>query len=1137
MDLITMLHGLMSTDNISRNTNEQSFHAILQSNPTQMIQELLHVFTNASIDLMLRSFAGILLRRSIELYAQSLSNEGGEDAFTTSYRQQLMNMWTFETNPILLRRLSHIIAQSASITSWEQLLPDIINYAAAMQGVSLVLILNLIEIISEYCPEAVTDNLQNLGSFLATFLQSDIPALQVACAKATVACIISIEDEGLRSSFKPALLPIINILGETLNRNDELDATNMMEHLVTIAEMQPIFFKGSLDAVVSAMLSVASSNTLEFSTRCMALELMVTITETAPALARRCNSLMQGLIPLSMSLMLEYEESEQDWMSGKYTDEMPDDSYSIGDGAIQRITAGIGGGSIATAILSNVQNFAQDRLDWTRRRAAVAGLARFADGSPKQFKKYFEESLKFITNSLQDPIARVRFEGIQTIGRFAAIYPEETKQLVDNFLPQLAVFMQDQSQCDRIRGHAASALINLLTPEHCEAEMLESYLQPLLNSLVICLETASFEIKSPCLTLLGCIAQVTNEGFVDYYSSFMPGIKTILITATSPEMTEVRGKAMECVGLIGEAVGVEIFSNDALEIMQLFMNAMHQDIEKDCTFEYILPACARISKALGADFSPFLQMVMEPLLRGATQEIKFSMVDADIDDLEGEVIRDDEEGTESAVVSLGGGVKKRVTLNTHAVQEKNQAARILFEFASSLKGYLQSYIIPSLEAIIPMLTDKHSSDIRSSASLALDKIFEAYIHSIKIGITSQSVEEINKILSVCLSKIIECLTGEINQTSRICAAEALRNILITCYNAGDEDVDGSRRNFVIKPDTNQSEQLVTKLLSFCNDSLIRRNQVLSSTQNNEGYDAEDQEGIVEVDEEDELMTHLADSLGQLLKLNGESFMGLFDQLIVPAFSPYLQSSQPQSLQAIAVCLIDDAIEFGGNSSQKYIPTLIPVLLNNFNSDHLILKQSSVYGVAKACSVAPTIIASMLDQVLPAFINVLNDPQASDEDNEGTTENATFAIGIICSNPIFRAVIQSSNNNINLNELAGEWMKKLPLRADEQEAKAAHLALCDMVEKNDLFITDNNLSDILRIFAEILSTASANESTSGQSIDDEKMNLAHPVTLQRMQSILKQLAANSSANPMKKDQLQNAFNCLSSDNQTLIQGIF
>ena len=54
----------------------------------------------------------------------------------------------------------------------------------------------------------------------------------------------------------------------------------------------------------------------------------------------------------------------------------------------------------------------------------------------------------------------------------------------------------------------------------------------------------------------------------------MPGIISLLKEATSADLTLLRGKAMECAGLIGEAVGVQVFAADALEIMQLFMNAL-----------------------------------------------------------------------------------------------------------------------------------------------------------------------------------------------------------------------------------------------------------------------------------------------------------------------------------------------------------------------------------------------------------------------------------------------------------------------------------------------------------------------------------------------------------------------------------
>ena len=91
-----------------------------------------------------------------------------------------------------------------------------------------------------------------------------------------------------------------------------------------------MFFKGgAIDQVVAAMISVAGSTELDFPTRSIALELMVTLTESAPALARRCNGLVQGLVPLAFALMLEevdeddeggsHQSKEAAWARKSYT--------------------------------------------------------------------------------------------------------------------------------------------------------------------------------------------------------------------------------------------------------------------------------------------------------------------------------------------------------------------------------------------------------------------------------------------------------------------------------------------------------------------------------------------------------------------------------------------------------------------------------------------------------------------------------------------------------------------------------------------------------------------------------------------------------------------------------------------------
>lgn len=109
--------------------------------------------------------------------------------------------------------------------------------------------------------------------------------------------------------------------------------------------------------------------------------------------------------------------------------------------------------------------------------------------------------------------------------------------------------------------------------------------------------------------------------------------------------------------------------------MEILLRAINDG--DDATYDHILPACARIAKTLQDKFQPFLSYVMEPVLLGANSTIQFSMEDAEDGDTEGEVVVDEETGLESAVVSLGPGVKKRVSLNTHALQQKNLVRNII----------------------------------------------------------------------------------------------------------------------------------------------------------------------------------------------------------------------------------------------------------------------------------------------------------------------------------------------------------------------------------------------------------------------------------------------------------------------------
>ena len=127
----------------------------------------------------------------------------------------------------------------------------------------------------------------------------------------------------------------------------------------------------------------------------------------------------------------------------------------------------------------------------------------------------------------------------------------------------------DDAGNPRVQSHAAAALINFC--ENCDADILDPYLDGLLAKLAVLLQGGKIIVQEQAITAIAAIADCASEKFAKYYDNFIPYLKSILINANNKEYRKLRGKAMECISLIGGAVGKEKFFNDAKEVMNIMM--------------------------------------------------------------------------------------------------------------------------------------------------------------------------------------------------------------------------------------------------------------------------------------------------------------------------------------------------------------------------------------------------------------------------------------------------------------------------------------------------------------------------------------------------------------------------------------
>ena len=82
----------------------------------------------------------------------------------------------------------------------------------------------------------------------------------------------------------------------------------------------------------------------------------------------------------------------------------------------------------------------------------------------------------------------------------------------------------------------------------------------------------------------------------------------VIAQAIGEEFTSLRGKAMQCVGLMGIAVGAERFAPDALEVMEILLSGcggQALDANHPQTL-FVIESCAQICTAVKAEFVPYV---------------------------------------------------------------------------------------------------------------------------------------------------------------------------------------------------------------------------------------------------------------------------------------------------------------------------------------------------------------------------------------------------------------------------------------------------------------------------------------------------------------------------------------------------
>lgn len=480
--------------------------------------------------------------------------------------------------------------------------------------------------------------------------------------------------------------------------------------LVEIADSSSSFFKPHLTAFVQALFTIARNSELEDEVLQMAVEVLLCVVEDKPRMCLRVPNFVSELVRILIELMLTIED-DAEWIDKDETGQESDSTrnYDVGESGLDRVAAAVGGENVMNVVFGYVSQYLR-REEWQYKLVAIMAISQTVEYLPEEgIESHLDEIVTTLLAQLHDQHHRVRFAACQAIGQIALDHqPMFQKNYAQVILPALVAVLDDPAP--RVQSHAAAALINFA--EEVEKADLMPFADQLMHKLFerIALDKPRM-IREQCVTGIAVIAGVVEKDFLKYYPTVVPAMKEIIVKSNSKEDRTIRGKAVECISIIGLSVGAEVFQSDAHEVMTALLQVASAGMEADDPLkEYIQEAFCRMCRTLKGGFVPYLPHLVPGVLK--------------VLNVKPEVVNDDEDDVEDmTIVSIADG--KYTGLKTSVIEEIIHATDLLTIFVEILGSQFGEYLVPATQSLLPLLAFPFRDDVKRSALSAMAEIFAA----------------------------------------------------------------------------------------------------------------------------------------------------------------------------------------------------------------------------------------------------------------------------------------------------------------------------------------------------------------------------------------------------------------------------
>ncbi|CAH0556676.1 unnamed protein product [Brassicogethes aeneus] len=1028
-----ILTTLLSTDNAIRTQAEEAYNNL----PVESkVSHLILAIHNANLGEEARQMAAVLLRRLFSSEFMDFYPKLPAESQRAMREQVLLAIQQVQSVN-LRHKVCEVVAEVArnlidddGNNQWPEFLQFLFHCANDQNPVLKEAALQMFTSVPGVFGNQQNNYLDLIKQMLMQSLQpTESYEVRFQAVRAVGAFIlINDKETQILKHYADLLAPMLQVIGESVQQQED---DTLLKVLIDLAENTPKYLRPQLVNIYEMCMKIFTNNDALDSFRQLALEVMVTLAEMAPAMVRKnVGKYMEQLVPTILHFMADLEEEEGWAESDDLLDEDNDCNNVVAEAALDRLACGLGGKIILPLVTASVPAMLASP-DWKPRHAALMALSAIGEGCHKQMEAILSEIMDGgVLRYLQDPHPRVRYAACNAVGQMATDFaPVFEKKFHDKVVPGLLMLLDDNAN-PRVQAHAGAALVNFA--EECPKHILSGYLDPLMSKLEGIL-TAKFKelvekgtklVLEQVVTTIASVADTAENEFIAYYDRLMPCLKYIIQNANKDDLKLLRGKTIECVTLIGMAVGPEKFMADATEVMDMLLKTHGDGAElpdDDPQTSYLISAWSRICKVLGKNFEQYLPLVMGPVMRTAAMKPDVALLDNE--DMQG--VEGDEDWQ---FVSLGE--QKNFGIRTAGLEDKAAACMMLVCYARELKDSFSNYAEETVKLMVPMLKFYFHDGVRNAAAESLPWLLECS--------TCRGPAFVGDMWRFICPELLKAIDTEPESDVLMVMLDSLARCI---QKLGPSYID---------------QESMTEILRII-DKLMQEHFERASDRHKKHLDEDFDEQVQEQLEDEEsddtyILSKIADVLHSLFITYRENFLPMFDQ-ILNHFVQLLQPERNWADRQWGICVFDDVIEFAGPACVKYEQFFLQPFAVYVKDKTCEVRQATAYGWGVLAQFGGERFAPELAKILPLLVEVITAADSKDPRNINATENAVSAV---------TKIMKYNRSAINLDEVMPLWFSWLPVIEDADEAPHVYGYLCDLIEANNLHILGANNENIPRI---------------------------------------------------------------------------